>query len=53
MVLFGGEAEERPGGDMCSVGDALVSYGPHLDFGPLPLSGFVRGPFDTNHSIRE
>lgn len=39
MVLFGGEAEERPGGDMCSVGDALVSYGPHLDFGPLPLSG--------------
>lgn len=47
MVLFGGEGEVRPGGDMCAVGDPLVSYGLQPDFGPLPLSGdggvFCRG----------
>ena len=47
MVLLGGEADVCPGGDMSARGDALVSDGPLLDFGPLPLSGAGHGPLSS------
>ncbi len=43
LVVYGGQVEDDAG-DTAAAGDALLSDGLRVDFGPLPLSGVRLAP---------